>query len=343
MAKSKVMSKIVDLSNWILVEKISRQDLYDYVGRSVLFNENGNTSIIVVQKDVIRTFLEVIDENSTFTLLRKPFELWFKDDVQVGQFPMPSEIIDGAFDYVINVSDEYIESFDIAAAKSDAKYFWFPMNEVFGDIGLNSLYGALQILYIAKQKEANVLVHCKAGANRSQLVADAYYFMRTGKHRPIKDKKSRRETNEWLGIPVGNMSNSLEDNCQLGHLPSIDKVEKFIALSDDVFQRQEADKNGKLDEIKLAAGITDRHKRAVVTKLIAKITYTPMSNIENRAVKDNELVKIGEFDALNDVFRVKCEGSPDRTVPLEYISLYDDLVVIDGAECKILHMLTKNK
>jgi hypothetical protein len=36
------------------------------------------------------------------------------------------------------------------------------MNECVGDIGLNSIYGALQILYIAEKENATVLLHCHA-------------------------------------------------------------------------------------------------------------------------------------------------------------------------------------
>ena len=74
------------------------------------------------------------------------FSEWFDNKVVIGRYPLPDEIKKSDYQYIINVSDEYISYCHNAAIESGKKYFWFPLNECGSDMGLNSIYGALQIV-----------------------------------------------------------------------------------------------------------------------------------------------------------------------------------------------------
>ena len=116
---------------------------------------------------------------------------------------------------LINVSDEY-NFYDMHMIQaSGVKTYWFPMNECKKDIGLNSLYGAMCVLYAAEEDCDSVVVHCAAGTNRSPVVVQAYHFMRTGRH-VIED------------IDGGRWSNRLERACYRGYLPPLKELEKFL-------------------------------------------------------------------------------------------------------------------
>lgn len=179
------------------------------------------------------------------------FKEWFKYKLEVNRYPMPCEIKKTKFDYIVNVSDEYIPSCLIAAQNEGVKYFWLPMNECMGEMGLNSLYGALQILWIAEQENARVLLHCHAGANRSPTVRDAYYFLRTKSHlNPvIFDSEEERRLDEFVGGKRSN-NNRLLDNIEQGHLPAIKKLESFIGLCETQFKKDDSMRGGGIDYCK---------------------------------------------------------------------------------------------
>lgn len=168
------------------------------------------------------------------------FEYWFDNYLKIDRFPVPTDIENKPFDCILNVSDEYIESVHLVAKRLNKDYFWFPMSEDTNDIGIHSIYGALQILYKAEQKKQRVLLHCHGGANRSQTVADAYYFMRTKTHRPRKAR---------LGINAGQKlrtDNRLMDNINDSCLPGIHRMEKFLIRLAETFKKDDSMRGGGL-------------------------------------------------------------------------------------------------
>jgi hypothetical protein len=182
----------------------------------------------------------------------KKFADWFDNNLKVSRFPMPNEIERSEYDYIINVSDEYIPSCHIAAMASNKKYFWFPMNEISGDMGINSIYGALQILSIAEEENAKVYLHCHAGANRSPTVADAYFFMRTGKHREVRKVDGIKINFELSkGEESKSSNNRILNNINNGNLPAKNIMERFLNKCSEAFQKDLASKGGMIDWCKI--------------------------------------------------------------------------------------------
>ena len=159
------------------------------------------------------------------------FKEWFSSRLKVTRFP-PPEVVH-KFDVIINVSDEHIWE----NQKEAKEYYWFPMSECNDNMGIHSLYAAMTILHNSEMHHKKVLLHCHAGVNRSVTVANAYYFMRTGLHqqREIVDRKTELEINSMFvdenGDPVEferDDRNRFEQNSAFGHLPSINRIEKFL-------------------------------------------------------------------------------------------------------------------
>jgi hypothetical protein len=129
------------------------------------------------------------------------------------------------------------------------------MSECIGTMGINSIYGALQILFLAEQKNEKVYLHCHAGSNRSPTVADAYYYLRTGKHLVREKPKPFAELMEWLSLKLEEHNNRLLSNVAQGHLPSITQTESFLKNCQIVFKKEEATKGGQLDTCKHLSNI----------------------------------------------------------------------------------------
>lgn len=168
--------------------------------------------------------------------IMKSFNDWFNQNLKVSRYPVPKECKEMNFDYIINVSDEFIDSCMEMALKGGKRYFWFPLNECTSDIGINSIYGALQILYQAEKKNKKVYLHCHAGSNRSPTVAECYYKMRTGRY-------------------MGKKNARVLDNIESGHLPSIRKMNIFLKECSSSFKRDDSQRGGYLDSCKLKAKI----------------------------------------------------------------------------------------
>lgn len=148
------------------------------------------------------------------------------------------------------IACKYISSCQKTCMENGIKYFWFPMDEVSGDIGLNSIFGALQILWIAEQEKARVILHCHAGANRSPTVMEAYYFMRTKKHL-IRELTEDKKESILKMFPDTDLSifknNRLLNNIEAGHLPSKNKMESFLKKTEEWFLKQDWENDFKTE------------------------------------------------------------------------------------------------
>lgn len=187
------------------------------------------------------------------------FEDWFNNKLKAVQYPKISdfETIYKNIDYLINVSDEYKpEIHDICLSKN-IKYFYFPLNECTDNMGLNSIYGAMQIMFIAEQENKKVIINCHAGSNRSVTILECYYYLRTKKYTVTKkiDKKLALDIESMFTFESeedrlesrrisGN--SRLQNNIEFGHLPAKHKMEQFLKECEKHFQ-----KNTSLDSIKL--------------------------------------------------------------------------------------------
>jgi len=166
------------------------------------------------------------------------FEDWFNKRLTVGAFPFKvnEKFAPSEYDIVINVSDEYYADIDMIIRENFKLSYWFPMNECRKDIGLNSIYAAMVIMFAAEKKNRSVYLHCHAGVNRSHTVRAAYYYMRTGKH---------VESTASIGF-----INKLVANCTRGYLPPKAEMEAFL-LSIQRFLDAEGMQGGTLDNCKI--------------------------------------------------------------------------------------------
>ena len=172
------------------------------------------------------------------------FKDWFDNKLIVGAFPYLNNTFfePSDYDYVINMSDEYYIEYQMSLISNNIKSFWFPMNECRKDIGLNSIYGAMVILYFAEKTNSRVYLHCHAGVNRSQTIKDCYCFMRTGSHNKTDISHTGYVT-------------KLHANCFRGYLPPLAEIEKFLtelnnSLNDESYQKEKI-MGGLLDGIKI--------------------------------------------------------------------------------------------
>ncbi len=141
---------------------------------------------------------------------------WIKNNLIVGPYPykVNNNINISEYDIVINVSDEYYPEIKKKIVGVGCDYYWFPMNECTNNIGLNSIYGAMNILWEAELNNKKVYLHCHLGVNRSQLVYDSYYYGRFKEHF-IENKDDF-------------YYNQIDYNCSLGKLPKQKEYERFL-------------------------------------------------------------------------------------------------------------------
>lgn len=171
----------------------------------------------------------------------KKFKDWFKQNLEIGAFPyLQNARFDvNKYHIIINVSDEwYRKIYDrLESPLIPLSLFWFPMNECKRDIGLNSIYGAMNILYSAEMNNQYVYLHCHAGVNRSQIVRAAYYYMRTG---------------EQLDEGRSGFINMLCASCLRGYLPPKSEMDQFLTkLGEELKNKKDGLFGGKLDSLKL--------------------------------------------------------------------------------------------
>lgn len=169
------------------------------------------------------------------------FKDWFHSNLIVGAYPEPEEFSEAfkEYDIFINVSDEFRPAYVQEIIGLGKTPFWFPMNEIKKDIGLNSIYAAMCVLYHAEQKNKKVFLHCHAGMNRSPTIQACYHFMRTGQHMKQEDK-------------VRGFINRLYCNSTRGYLPPMAEMEKFLGLIMECLQMENNTTKG-LDHCKVGA------------------------------------------------------------------------------------------
>ncbi len=163
---------------------------------------------------------------------KEKFIKWYNQQLVVGT-KNDAEYQGKYCDIIINVCD--FSSIYTAELFSNLKilYFWFPLNEINGEIGVNSIYGALQILFEAFEANKSVYLHCYSGKNRSRVVEASFYYMMTGEH------LKQISTDHY---------NRIFSNIQRGKLPPIDKFETFLKNCYKIFTEEYSEtKFGPLD------------------------------------------------------------------------------------------------
>lgn len=153
--------------------------------------------------------------NNSFRFKKtKPSNDWFVKNIKVHRILSIADIdnrwIIGDVKCVVNVSsDPNSEVCRVLQAKN-INCYWFPMTECNSDMGLHSIFGALQILRGYIELRESCIIHCYGGNNRSRVVYESlYYLYFSNWPTPIEDTK-------------------VFENSQKGHLPSIDKYIKFL-------------------------------------------------------------------------------------------------------------------
>ena len=195
---------------------------------------------------------------------------WFDNHVTVTRYPVPSEIKNSTVKVILNVSDEYISSCATAANWSAIEYHWMPMSECMGHMGLNSIYGAMMICLDAMERDVSVMIHCHAGANRSQTVADCLHFMITGEHRPAMeisqevedmfpyDKDKPKHAIHGKNSLFRNTYDFESEGGRSSKLPSLKKMESFLFEIKKMYDHHiESDRGGQIDQIKITCGIEE--------------------------------------------------------------------------------------
>ena len=114
---------------------------------------------------------------------------WINNNLAIYAHPAKTPLKDIwwiGFDLIINVSDHIDHKLHAKIADQGVPVYWFPMGESFG-MPLENIFGAVSVLWHAEANNHRVFLHCMAGRNRSVMVADCYYYVRQGRHRPYND------------------------------------------------------------------------------------------------------------------------------------------------------------
>ena len=172
------------------------------------------------------------------------------NNITVSRFPVSKEIEGIYKDYnvIINVSDEFYLGMSEKIMKEGKLNYYFPMGECGDSMGLNSMFGALQVLYqvYTWNPEWKALIHCQAGLNRSPTIKSAFYYMMVGEHEEISKIKNDR----WY--------NRLIDNCEQEYLPPIEKTKLFLSKCKEAFDNSEKFLGGMFDWVMLESGCSSK-------------------------------------------------------------------------------------
>ncbi len=146
---------------------------------------------------------------------------FIENNLIIGRFPSEKDINDKYKDInvIINVSDEFYLGNSEYIIKKGVLNYYFPLGETSKNIGISSIYGAMQVLHqiFTWNPEWKVLIHCQAGYNRSPLIKAAFYYMMLDEHLPDISEDG-----------LITKPNKLLYNCEKGYLPNIKTMQLFL-------------------------------------------------------------------------------------------------------------------
>lgn len=169
----------------------------------------------------------------------------------VDRFPVSKEIKpDGKHSdckVIINVSDEFYLGNSEEIMQEGILNYYFPMGENGDNMGMNSIFGALQVLHSIHKwnPDWKILIHCQAGKNRSPTIKSAFYYMMLGEHDPEITKE-------------GGRNNRLLYNCQRGFLPELKKMELFLLNCKYAFDNPEKFLGGMFDWVMVKSELSKK-------------------------------------------------------------------------------------
>jgi hypothetical protein len=177
----------------------------------------------------------------------KDFKAWYAERLKVGGMPNPTDLDPNGRladrEVFINVCDVQDGPGVNQMLMLGARSYWFPLGEIVG-LCSGSIYGAMTVLFTAYARDWSVYLHCAAGINRSQTVADCFYYLMTGEHRPRPAHWSHIGTKEQTGV-------MLKRNCERGKLQPLPIMEAWLK---ELANTISCIGGGELDSTRMAAG-----------------------------------------------------------------------------------------
>ena len=141
---------------------------------------------------------------------------WFKRNIKFRSFLTKADLsnkwIIRGIGCVINVSSDHNDEVFRGLLEMGIQYNWFPMSEQNQDMGLHSLFGALQMLMSCVKRRIPCIIDCMGGNNRSKVVYESLHYICFS---------------SW---PFDVEESAVYKNCNQGHLPAITEYQRFISM-----------------------------------------------------------------------------------------------------------------